>query len=63
MLNRTNEKNIFIPNWNFTLKNFSKSFFIDSRNSRFLAVAAGRLGGKRASEKIPWNSVNFCSNK
>jgi len=53
MLNRTNEKNIRIPNLNFTLKNFSKSFLIDSRNSRFLAVAAARLGGKRASEKIP----------
>jgi hypothetical protein len=53
MLKRTNEKNILISNLNFTLKNFSKSFLIDSRNSRFLAVAADRFGGKRASEKIP----------
>jgi len=53
MLNRTNEKNICTPILNFTFKKFSKSFLIDSRNSRFLAVAADRLGGKRASEKIP----------
>ncbi len=36
-----------------TRKKCSKSLLIDSRNSRFRAVAADRLGGKRASEKTP----------
>ena len=63
MLKKTNFEKHLIINSNFTLKKCSKSFLMDSRNSIFLAAAAGRLGGKRPSEKIPWNSVNFCSNK